>query len=53
MDYQQEDEKVVERKLELTVVPLRDCRYILLPDVKSVYSVGFYDEPVIIVLRAA
>ena len=53
MDYQQEEEKAAKRKLELTVVPLRDCRYILLPDVNRVYSIGFDHEPVILILRAA
>ena len=53
MDYQQEEEKVVERKLELTAVPLRDCRYILLPDVKRVYSFGFDDEPVVMIFLEA
>ena len=52
MDSRQEEEKVVKSKLELTVVTLRDCRYILLPDVKSVYSFGFDDEPVVIFLAA-
>ena len=52
MDYQQEEEKVVKSKLELTVVPLRDCRYILLPEPKQIYGMCFDDEPVILFLAA-
>ena len=49
MEYQQDELKSVQVK----VIPLRDCQYILLPDASHIYGMAFDDEPVVMVLMAA
>ena len=50
MDFQQEKEDL--KRSNLLVIPLRDCRNILLPEVKQIYGMCFDDEPVILFLAA-
>ena len=41
------------KRLELMVIPLRDCQAVRLPEVQQVYGMAFDDEPVVMVLLAA